>query len=128
MKLSHTERQKDRAWKAFELTGDEARFTLEVRDIMAKIDELEKRRLELERRIEVSQQAELDIDGIKRFCELASRNLSEFTFEDKRLALEALRIKVWIDNEHVTIEGAIPQADAVIESTTLWHSKQYWHH
>ncbi len=28
--------------------------------------------------------------------------------ENKRLALEALSVKVWVDKETVTIEGAIP--------------------
>jgi len=119
VKLRHMEKEKDRVWKAFELTGDEPKFRTEIRDIMASIEELGRQKLEIERRVEVSRQAEVDIDGIKRFCELASSNLAEFAFEDKRLALEALGIRVWIDNEHITIEGAIPVADTDIASTTL---------
>jgi site-specific DNA recombinase len=122
-----TKREKDRVWKAFKLTGDEAKFAEEIKEVTDKTEELTRRRLELEKRIEASEQAETDIEGIKRFCELAKRNLSEFTFEDKRLALEALRIKVWIDNEQITVEGAIPEVDTTIESTTLWHSRQCWH-
>lgn len=125
VKLHNMERQKGRAWKAFELTGDELRFRDEIKDIMESIEELERRKIEIERRVEVSEQAELDIDGIKRFCQLASRNLAEFSFEDKRLALEALNIKVRIDNEHITIEGAIPVADVDIASTTSWRSRQH---
>lgn len=35
-------------------------------------------------------------------------NIKQFSFQDKRLALEALQIKVWIDSDKVTIEGAVP--------------------
>lgn len=120
VKLGHMEKEKDKTWKAFELMGDESKFSNEIKNIMADIEQLERRRLEIERQIELSKQAELDIDGIKRFCELASSNLAEFTFEDKRLALEALNIKLWVDNENVTMEGAIPVADTGFGSTTLW--------
>lgn len=119
--LRHMGREKDRVWKAFRLTGDESKFTEEINGIMAKTDELERRRAELEKRIEVSKQTEIDIDGIKRFCGLASRNLDNFTYEDKRLALEALSTKVWVDNNCITIEGAIPEVEADIASTTAYH-------
>jgi len=36
------------------------------------------------------------------------QNLSEFTFENKRLALEALSIKVWGEGNKLEIEGVIP--------------------
>ena len=120
--LRHRSHEKNRVWRAFELTGDEPKFQTDIKDIMARIEELERQRLEIERRVEASEQAEVDVDGIKAFCELARRNLSDFGFEEKRLALEALRIKVWIDNEQITIEGAIPQVDTAIASTTLWRN------
>lgn len=47
-------------------------------------------------RLEIQQQCDFDLDGIRNFYELAKRNLGNFNFEDKRLALEALRIKVWM--------------------------------
>ena len=40
-------------------------------------------------------------------------------FENKRLALEALNVKVWIDGDNVTLEGAIPIANSAIVST-IW--------
>ncbi len=36
------------------------------------------------------------------------QNLGEFTFANKRLTLEALQVKVWVDGNNVNIEGAIP--------------------
>jgi site-specific DNA recombinase len=117
VKLRHMEREKDRVWKAFELTGDEAKFAKEIKDVMARIGELEKQKLELERRIEASKQAEVDMDSIKRCCELVRSNLADFTFENKRLALQALNIKVCIDGENIAIEGAVPMGEDAIAST-----------
>ena len=73
--------------------------------------ELKQQGIELETRIDQAKHAEVDIAGVKRFCELARQNLRNFTFNDKRLALEALQVKVWIEGNAVNIEGAIPIAE-----------------
>jgi site-specific DNA recombinase len=70
--------------------------------------QLEGRKVELERKIEATEQVEFDVQGIERFCELARRNLSNFTYADKRLALEALQIRVLVDGDVVSMTGAIP--------------------
>jgi site-specific DNA recombinase len=80
--------------------------------------ELKQRGAELEARIEQVKQASTDIQGIERFCELARQNLGDFTFENKRLALQELQVKVWIDGNTVSIEGAIPIPEGDIVSTT----------
>ena len=68
------------------------------------------------RRDEIKQ-TNLDLLGVKHFCELASENLANFTFADKRLALEALRIEVWADGENISVRGIVPTCD--IASTQL---------
>ena len=120
LQLRHQEKEKDRTWKAFELTGDETKFTREIKGVIGRIEELENRKLELESRIEASQQEEVDIQGVRRFCELAKENLSNFSFEEKRLALEALRIRVLVNAATITVEGAIPIPDRDIASTIVW--------
>ena len=82
---------------------------------------LRQRKSELETRIEQAKQTEVDIESIKRFCEVVRHNLAlgDLTFEDKRLALEAFGIKVWIDGKKINIEGAIRGGEDDIESTTL---------
>ena len=70
-----------------------------------------------ETKINQARKAEVGIDGIEKFCELVQQNLKDFTFEDKRLALEALQVEVWVDGEKVTIKGAIPVIEGDIEST-----------
>ena len=79
---------------------------------------LELRNIELETRIEQAKQTEVNMESIERFCELVRHDLGDFTFEDKRLALEGLQIKVWIDGSNVNIEGALPVGEEDIESAT----------
>ncbi len=80
---------------------------------------LMQRKAELEARIEQTKLNEANIESIERFCGLVRQNLGDFTFDDKRLALEALQIKVIVDGDSVNIEGAIPVGGDDIESTTL---------
>ena len=63
---------------------------------------------ELERRIAQAREYDVDTEAVKRFCQLASQNISNFTYEDKCLTMEALQIRVWIDGEDAVVEGAIP--------------------
>ncbi len=81
-------------------------------------DTLNERRVELETRLEQARQTVVNFESIERFCELVRQNLGEFTFEDKRLALEALQLKVWVDGNDINIEGAVPIAGDDIVSAT----------
>ncbi len=101
------------------MTGDEAKFTTEIQRATEKIETLEELRAQSARQIEANEQRDAGLSVVMAFCELASKNLAEFSFEDKRVALEALQIKVWAEDGRLTIEGAIPEANAAIESTTL---------
>lgn len=83
----------------------------ELQRIRTERSRMEEENARLEKRIEGAKQAELDEVAIKRFCELAASNIENFTFDEWRLALEALQIKVWIDGDVITIEGLIPVAD-----------------
>ena len=79
---------------------------------------LEQRKIELETRIEQARETEVNMESIERFCEVVRQNLVEFTFENKRLALEALSIKVWVEGNKLDIEGAIPISRDDIQSIT----------
>ena len=57
-------------------------------------DSLNSRLSELTAKVGEAKQTELDLVGLKHFCELAQHNLKNFSYEEKRLALEALRIEV----------------------------------
>ncbi len=69
------------------------------------------RKAELEAKIEQAQQATVDMDNIKLVCDIVSKSLGNLTYEDKRLAIEALDIKVWINHEELIMEGSIPIPD-----------------
>jgi hypothetical protein len=66
------------------------------------------RKAKLELNIEQAQSAQDRIKDIKQACEMVSQNLNNLTYEEKRLALEALNIKVWADNHNLSLEGVLP--------------------
>lgn len=114
--LANREKQKARMWKAFELTGDEEAFKASIAQLGEEVRALQQEKSQLEKRIEASNQFELSVEDMRGACELVRRNLKGLSFEDKRLALEALQVKVWIDGDNVAIEGAIPLLAENIES------------
>jgi site-specific DNA recombinase len=84
--------------------------------------ESERKRLIEERgkittRIEATKKLQLNRESLKQYCEMAAQNLKNFDFQEERLALEALQIKVWIDGEKVTIEGAVPLVEAKLPTS-----------
>jgi site-specific DNA recombinase len=107
-RLRHMKKEKDRAWKGFEITGDEEKFTHEIKNIMSTMDELEKQKAELLNRIETAEQAETNIKTIKDYCDLVRHNLGNLSFMEKREALEALRIGVIVGKDSINIQGCIP--------------------
>ncbi len=90
----------------------------ENKRINGQRDLLKQRKSELDARLEQARETEVNMESIERFCEVVRQNLGEFTFEDKRLALEALSIKVWVDGNNLEIEGAIPIPRDDIQSIT----------
>jgi site-specific DNA recombinase len=81
---------------------------------------------DIENRIRQVKQTQYALQDVEKYCTLARRNLSGFTYEDKRLALEALQIEVWIDGEAVSIKGFIPPVSAkgVVASTLCRQSER----
>ena len=69
------------------------------------------RKAELEAKIGQTQRTAVDMDNIKLACEIVSQKLGSLTYEDKRLALKALDIKVWIKHNELTMEGSIPMSE-----------------
>ena len=69
-------------------------------------------------RIETSKTLVVDVQRINDYFNKVRGNISDFTFEDKQLALEALNIKVHIDGDDIEIQGVVPVDD--ILSTPAW--------
>jgi site-specific DNA recombinase len=106
--LCHMAREKDRLWNAYKITGDEFKFTSEIKGIMLEIDELERRKTELVNQAQLAEQTETNIDSIREYCELVRHNLGSLSFLNKRQALEALGIKVIVRKEILKLEGTLP--------------------
>ena len=70
--------------------------------------ELQKQKAELESRIDQERQYGIDAEAIGQFCKSVGQNLDSFTYEDKRMALEALQIKILVDGNALSMTGAVP--------------------
>jgi site-specific DNA recombinase len=92
-------------WTYEKLEKETMRIRAEQRNIKQSI-------IETEKLITNTKELELNFVAIRELCESVSKNLSQFNFSDKQLALEALGIKVWIDGDMVTIEGTLPVTEA----------------
>jgi site-specific DNA recombinase len=95
----------------------EERFKKQLDDLNKQKAELEVQKAELERKIKESKQAKIDMEKVEQFCTSVKQNLASFSFQEKKLALEALRIKLWINGDQLTIEGAVPLPDSAAPST-----------
>ena len=87
------------------------RLENECKKIKVDRQRIEQENVELEKRIRDAREITLSISNIKRVCKLAAKNLANFTDEQKRLALQALDIKVWVDGDSITIEGVLPMPE-----------------
>jgi len=63
---------------------------------------------ELRTRLDHMSKTMVDCSRVQEFCRLASEHIETFTIADKKLAFDALNLKVWLEPDRVTIEGAIP--------------------
>lgn len=107
-RLVHWEKEKKRFWRAFGITGDEQTFRENIALAQNEITQLQQGKAKLQRQIEETKLFNPDISDIKKACELVAKNLGSLSFEEKRLALDALQIKVWAGGDNITIQGIIP--------------------
>lgn len=118
--LENRQKQKERIWRAFELTGDEGTFKQDIERLTREITSLENEMLELEHKIQSYEQYEIDAERIKEACQLFSTNLKGLSYEEKRFALEALQIRVLVDGESIKLEGVIsPEEQTIVSSASI---------
>ena len=117
--LANREKQKTRAWKAFEITGDEETFTQSIGQLQREVETLQQEESRLQQEIAANVQFTPDPQDIRKACELVRRNLKGLSLEDKRQAMEILQVKVWIDGNTTEAEGAIPLPEVSIASRSL---------
>jgi site-specific DNA recombinase len=73
---------------------------------------LQSQKAELESQIQASREAAISLPKLEEYIQLVREKLTTLDFDMKRLALEMLNIKVWIDGSSVEITGTIPVEDA----------------
>jgi len=106
--LGNRQKQRDRIHKAFHITGDEQVFRRDIAVVTKEIEGLERERKRLEQCLSSSDPAGLDTDRLKVACGLVKSNLKTLSFEEKRLALSALQLRILVDGDNLTLQGAIP--------------------
>jgi seryl-tRNA synthetase len=111
------EKQRELIWRAFELTGDENSFKKDIERFNNETRALEGCKAELEQNIDSYQNHEIDAKRVKEACKLYMDNLQNMTYEDKRLALEALQIKTVVEGDKIVVNGIIPMASLEIVSS-----------
>jgi hypothetical protein len=119
LQLANRGKQKARVWKAFELTGDEATFRSDIGTITKDIEQLVKNKAAIESQLEASKQFNPDMSDIKKACELVAKNAHSLNYEEKRLALRALQIRVLVDGDNIILKGIIPIPMGVAVDTSI---------
>ncbi|MFH1775303.1 MAG: hypothetical protein ABH839_01400 [Chloroflexota bacterium] len=64
--------------------------------------------------IQASREATVSLPKLEEYIQLVRENLTDLSFDMKRLALEMLNIKIWVDGPNVEITGNIPVEDVAI--------------
>ena len=75
---------------------------------------LQSQKAELERQIKVSHEVAVSVPKLEAYIKLIREKLSTLDFDMKRIALDMLNIKVWIDGQSVEITDTIPIEGAVV--------------
>ncbi len=83
-------------------------IVLENKRINDKRESLKAQKDALESQIKASQEATINVPKLERLVELIQQEIANQDFETRRLAMEMLNIKVWVDELSVEITGSIP--------------------
>jgi site-specific DNA recombinase len=86
--------------------------------INEKRTNLQSRKVDLDKQIQASHEATINLPKLERYIQLVRDKLSTLDFDMKRQALDMLNIKVWIDGPIVEITGSIPVKDADVVTTS----------
>ncbi len=82
--------------------------------INEKRSDLQSRKTEIESQIQASREATVSLPKLEEYIQLVREKLADLSFDMKRLALDMLNIKIWVDGLNVEITGNIPVEDVAI--------------
>ena len=87
-----------------------------------EIKELEIQKSDTEKQIAANEKLVLNAESIEETCAALSRKIKNLDFEDKKLAIQALQIRVFVDGDSITINGAIPvEVSRAANTASEWH-------
>ena len=120
--IVNRQKQKDRINRAFQITGDEATFRRDIALVTKEMQDLEREYSNLEVQLAQSSQLDLDIENLRSACELVKHNFKNLSFEEKRFALRALKVRVLVDGDTVSMQGWIPpEIGQTVTTESGWH-------
>ena len=100
--------------------------------VVREAEQVKKARLALEdepRELQQQRQRVANLDGlsdqVRAFCAQVAERLDSFDFEEKRLALRALQVRVAVDGDGGKLTGAIPQDLATTGRTWACPSNEH---
>jgi len=97
-------------------------IVLENMRLNEKRESLKSQKAELESQIKASQEAAINVPKLEQLVELIRQEIANQDFETKRLAMEMLNIKVWVDETSIEITGSVPVPVSPIASMpSEWH-------
>ncbi len=79
---------------------------------------LQSRKAALEAQIQASREAAVSLPKLEEYIQLVREKLTDLDFDMKRLALDMLNIKIWVDGSNVEITGTIPVEDSEVVTTS----------
>jgi site-specific DNA recombinase len=98
---------------------DDEMIEREVKRLAVERKSLLERKQLIERRFQEDGSFDDQIGAIEEYCRRAAQNIESFTYEDKRLAIDALQLKVLVKDEGLDIQGIVPVEVASTPSPSL---------
>ncbi len=79
---------------------------------------LQSRKAALETQIQASRETAVSLPKLEEYIQLVREKLTGLDFDMKRLVLDMLNIKIWVDGSNVEITGTIPVEDSEVVTTS----------
>ncbi len=79
---------------------------------------LQSRKAALKTQIQASYEATDTLPKLEEYIQLVREKLTALDFDMKRLALDMLNIKIWLDGPNVEITGTIPVEESDVVTTS----------
>jgi site-specific DNA recombinase len=123
--LANLDQQRDRLWYALRITNDRAKFEKQVKQLETESKSLIAQRDSLKKRIEDWQNTKNleKLGGCPWTFEFVRDNL---TSEGKRMTLENLDIKVYVDGHSITLDGSLPVVKEALQDGNIVSLPLQW--